>query len=185
MVPLLCHLPYLLHLTHPCLPACCCRQQCPMPSRGLSCLHIGSGPTRPAYRLRTNNTCAQRRVHAGVYTHSLSCLPAIPRSQAAVRNGALHITQEGRCQKFVQRVEEVTFAAASAGGRSIRYVTERAVFGLLPGPRGDLQLLEVAPGVDVERDVLAHMAFRPAIGEVGVMDPRIFDSAAAAVAASS
>jgi propionate CoA-transferase len=58
-------------------------------------------------------------------------------------------------------------------GQSVLYVTERCVFRLRPE---GLHLLEVAPGIDIERDVLAHMAFRPIIGEVTLMDPRIFRS---------
>jgi propionate CoA-transferase len=53
----------------------------------------------------------------------------------------------------------------------VLYVTERCVFRL---QREGLQLIEAAPGVDIERDVLAHMAFRPIIRDVAVMDPRIY-----------
>jgi propionate CoA-transferase len=75
--------------------------------------------------------------------------------------------------KFVKRVKEKTFAAATAGGRPILYVTERCVFSLTPT---GLELIEVAPGVDVERDVMQWMAFRPAlpVGGPTLMDARIF-----------
>lgn len=68
-------------------------------------------------------------------------------------------------------VMEKTFAAGSAEGREVVYITERAVFRL---HAGGIELLEVAPGIDVDRDVLAHMDFAPILGDVKRMDPRIF-----------
>ncbi len=70
-------------------------------------------------------------------------------------------------------VLERTFAAAAAAGQEVMYVTERAVFQLLPG--GGLELVELAPGVDAERDVLAHMQFRPRVSaSLRPMDARCF-----------
>ena len=70
-------------------------------------------------------------------------------------------------------MKEKTFAAATAGARPVLYVTERCVFRLTPT---GLELVEVAPGVDVERDVMQCMAFRPALPAGGptLMDARIF-----------
>lgn len=62
----------------------------------------------------------------------------------------LHIDQEGRSRKFARKVQQKTFAASSANGRPIMYVTERAVFKLVEG-RG-LELVEIAPGVEQEPD---------------------------------
>ena len=91
-----------------------------------------------------------------------------------VSEGRLLIEQEGRHRKFLRQVEQVTFSGpyAAEQGRVILYVTERCLFRLdLQG----LELLELAPGVDLERDVLAHMEFRPRIAEpLASMDPRIF-----------
>ena len=53
----------------------------------------------------------------------------------------------------------------------VLYVTERCVFRRV---RAGLALIEVAPGIDIERDILAHMGFKPIIGEPDVMDLRIF-----------
>jgi propionate CoA-transferase len=77
--------------------------------------------------------------------------------------GKLRIVQEGRARKFLPQVEQISFSAAQAqeAGQDVLYVTERAVFRL--GVTG-LELIEVAPGVDVDRDILAQMDFRPAIG---------------------
>lgn len=91
-----------------------------------------------------------------------------------VSEGRLAILQEGSMHKFVPEVTEISFNAALARekGQQVRYITERAVFAL--GVDG-LVLIEIAEGIDVERDVLAHMDFRPDIAEdLKVMDPRIF-----------
>ncbi|MHB2018352.1 MAG: acyl CoA:acetate/3-ketoacid CoA transferase [Candidatus Xenobia bacterium] len=80
---------------------------------------------------------------------------------------------KGKC-KFLERVGQVTFNGPYARERrqEVWYVTERAVFRL--GSSG-LELVEVAPGVEVERDVLAHLPFRPHIGDVAPMESRIFN----------
>ena len=70
------------------------------------------------------------------------------------------------------QVFEKTFAAAASGGRPILYVTERAVFRLRPGE--GIELIEVAPGIDIEAQVLAQMDFRPIMRDVKTMDVRIF-----------
>ena len=86
----------------------------------------------------------------------------------------MHILQEGRIKKFIKDVEQVTFGAAYAKetGQKVLYITERAVFELLDGV---LTLTEIAPGVDLEKDIMAHMEFRPAVSEnLKEMDARIF-----------
>lgn len=94
--------------------------------------------------------------------------------QVAVHDGKLQIVQEGRERKFVEQVEHITFSGryATKRGQPVLYVTERAVFRLTPD---GIELCEMAPGIDLERDILAQMAFRPAIAaDVRVMDARIF-----------
>jgi len=91
-----------------------------------------------------------------------------------VEAGALRVEREGRVEKFVADLDEVTFSAgdALAAGHHVCYVTERAVFRLTDA---GLCLTEVAPGIDVERDVLAHMGFAPLVAdELGEMDNRLF-----------
>lgn len=81
-------------------------------------------------------------------------------------------------RKFVRAVEHRSFSAAEARrrGQPVLYVTERAVFGLHPH---GLELLELAPGLDLERDVLAHMEFTPVIErDPAPMDPALFGEAA-------
>jgi propionate CoA-transferase len=90
-----------------------------------------------------------------------------------VHYGKLKIIQEGRARKFVQNVEQITFSGPYASRRSqpVIYVTERCVFQLTPG---GLELIEVAPGIDIERDILPHMDFKPIINKPVPMDRRIF-----------
>jgi propionate CoA-transferase len=94
--------------------------------------------------------------------------------QIAVTDGKLHIVREGRSRKFVQAVEQICYNGSFARreGREAVFVTERAVFRV---GSGGLELFEVAPGIDIERDVIAHMAFRPVIAaDLKTMDARLF-----------
>jgi propionate CoA-transferase len=97
--------------------------------------------------------------------------------QVSVKDGRLHIEDNGATKKFVRRVRQITFNGASAFRRrqTVYYITERCVFRLTS--RG-LELLEIAPGVDLDRDILANMEFRPQIADdIGEMDPMIFRGA--------
>lgn len=91
-----------------------------------------------------------------------------------VRDGKLVVVKEGRFRKFVGEVEQRTFSAKIARSRRqpVLYITERAVFRLTSD---GLELIEIAPGVDLEGDVLAQMDFRPRIADdLVTMDPRCF-----------
>jgi propionate CoA-transferase len=92
-------------------------------------------------------------------------------------DGSLRIEREGRSRKFVTAVEEVTFngGLAAAAGQRVLYITERCVFQLTPA---GLALVEVAPGIDPERDILALMDFRPIMTDLKPMDDRLFRTAA-------
>ena len=95
-------------------------------------------------------------------------------TDARVTSGALHIAADGPGTKFVPEVEHRTFSGqvAAACGKRVLYVTERCVFQLTPD---GLRLIEIAPGVDLERDILARMDFVPLLDrEPALMDPRIF-----------
>lgn len=97
--------------------------------------------------------------------------------QIEVRHGKLEIATEGKHRKFVEAVEQVTFSGkyAAEKGQKVLYVTERAVFELRDGR---LMLTEVAPGIDLDSQVLGQMDFRPEIAEhLRDMDPRIFREA--------
>lgn len=88
----------------------------------------------------------------------------------AVEDGELRIENEGKHAKFVPALDQVSFhgPSALARGQQVLYVTERAVFELTP--KG-LVLVEVAPGMDVQRDILGQMDFVPSIAsDMGHMD---------------
>ncbi len=85
---------------------------------------------------------------------------------------------KGATRKFIDEVEHRTYSGeyAARRGQEALFVTERCVFRLvLGGGMSGLELIEIAPGVDVERDVLAHMDFKPSISaDLKLMDARIF-----------
>src|SRR5574343_955142 len=94
--------------------------------------------------------------------------------EVAINAGKLSILEDGKAVKFVEEVEHRTFSGPQAArrGKEVVYITERCVFRLTP--KG-LQLTEIAPGVDLQKDVLDRMNFAPIIdGEPALMDARIF-----------
>ncbi|MET1082009.1 MAG: acyl CoA:acetate/3-ketoacid CoA transferase, partial [Burkholderiales bacterium] len=94
--------------------------------------------------------------------------------EVQVTDGKLRIASEGKARKFVNEVEHKTFSGkiAVSRGQPVLYVTERCVFKLT---EEGLELMEVAPGIDIERDILPFMDFKPVINEpVALMDERIF-----------
>ena len=95
--------------------------------------------------------------------------------QVHVENGQLVIRNDTGPKKFIQQVEHRTFSGryATQRGQQVLYVTERCVFRLT---EDGLELTEIAPGVDLERDVLARMDFAPIIRAAPkLMDAAIFD----------
>ncbi|MGE5493037.1 MAG: acyl CoA:acetate/3-ketoacid CoA transferase, partial [Actinomycetota bacterium] len=94
--------------------------------------------------------------------------------EISLEDGQLRILQDGQAKKFVQEVEHRTFSGSQAAkwGREVLYVTERCVFRL--GSDG-LELTEIAPGVDLQRDILDRMDFVPVMkSPPRLMDERIF-----------
>jgi propionate CoA-transferase len=91
----------------------------------------------------------------------------------AVNDGKVEILQEGKVRKFVEQVGQVSFSGDFSVERKqpVYFVTERCVFRR---GREGLVLTEVAPGIDIERDILAHMDFVPKIRDPVTMDARIF-----------
>jgi propionate CoA-transferase len=95
------------------------------------------------------------------------------RARIAIENGNLRILDPGK-SKFVGRASQVTFSGEYARSRkqTVYYITERCVFRLT---EAGLELVEIAPGVVLDRDILSQMAFRPTIPDnIRSMDARIF-----------
>jgi propionate CoA-transferase len=94
--------------------------------------------------------------------------------KVSVHDGKLRIDQEGKVKKFIDQVEHITFSGkyAMMKNQPVFYVTERCVFSLT---KEGLELIEIAPGVDLNKDILSWMDFKPIIREpLHLMDERIF-----------
>ncbi len=93
--------------------------------------------------------------------------------EVAVVDGKLLIERDGKAKKFVNEVEHRTFSGpfAAQNGKEVLYITERCVFQLTTE---GLELIEVAPGVDIKHDILDKMDFEPIVRQPRLMDARIF-----------
>jgi len=109
---------------------------------------------------------AKKVMFVGTFTAGgLSC---------TLNEGRLNIDQEGRFKKFVKQVDHVTFSGkyGALSKRKILYITERCVFSLT---QNGVELVEIAPGIDLDKDILPHMDFKPIINKpIQLMDARIF-----------
>lgn len=94
-------------------------------------------------------THAKRIIFSGFFTAG---------AKLEISNGRLNILQEGKSHKLVDRVEQITFSGSMAKRRSqsILYVTERCVMELRDN---GLTVIEIAPGIDVQRDIIAQADF--------------------------
>jgi len=98
------------------------------------------------------------------------------KRKVGLEGGQLRIEKEGDTAKFVNRVYKSYFSGSQAmrSRKEVKYITERAVFELTPG---GMVLEEVAPGVDVDRDILGKMEFKPLLApSVEIMDARAFQA---------
>jgi propionate CoA-transferase len=96
------------------------------------------------------------------------------KAEYEIKNGKLNIIKDADGIKFVNKVEQITFSGeySAETEQPILYITERAVFKLTP--KG-IMLIEIAPGVDLDKHILAKMEFKPLIADnVKLMDERIF-----------
>lgn len=91
-----------------------------------------------------------------------------------LKDGKLKILQEGKIKKFLKNVEQITFSGeyARKNNKKVKYITERAVFELR---KEGLVLIEIAEGIDIEKDIVQNMEFRPIISsDLKLMDKKIF-----------
>lgn len=91
-----------------------------------------------------------------------------------IEKGKLKILKEGKIKKFVKNVEQITFSGnfAKKNNKKVLYITERAVFELR---REGLTLVEIADGIDIEKDIIANMEFKPILAnEIKKMNQNIF-----------
>ena len=95
-------------------------------------------------------------------------------SQIAITQQGLDIKKDGAISKFIKQVQQITFSAnyARQQDKPVLYITERAVFQLT---QSGIELIEIAPGVDLQKDILDKMDFTPQISaNLILMDKRIF-----------
>jgi len=118
---------------------------------------------------------AKKVVFCGTFTAGL---------EVEIKNGRLNITREGKYKKFLNNVEQITFSGnyARENKKPVIYITERAVFELR---EEGLVLTEIAPGVDLTKDIMEQMEFKPDVdSKVKIMDSRIFQQETMNIAAS-
>jgi propionate CoA-transferase len=98
----------------------------------------------------------------------------VGRVDVEIGNGQLKILKEGNVRKFVNNIEQVSFNGQLAlnDNKNVYYVTERAVFKLT---HDGLELIEIAPGVDLQKDILDQMDYEPIIKDVKLMPAEIFN----------
>jgi propionate CoA-transferase len=94
--------------------------------------------------------------------------------KVGIQDGKVVIHQEGALRKFVPKVGQISFngTLARERGQDVTFISERAVFKL---EKEGLTLVEIAPGVDLQKDILDQIGFEPRIApELKTMDPRLF-----------
>ncbi|MDD9858469.1 MAG: acyl CoA:acetate/3-ketoacid CoA transferase [Gammaproteobacteria bacterium] len=108
---------------------------------------------------------ARRIVFSGLFNVGASMV---------IDNGRLSIEREGKAAKLVEAVDQVSFSGrrAVARGQRVTYITERCVMQLTPN---GLKVTEIAPGIDLQRDILAHIPFAVEVaGDLRTMARQLF-----------
>lgn len=112
-----------------------------------------------------NITQATRRI--------VFCGQFMNKATYSIKDGQLHVEKPGVSKKFINQVEQITFSGTYARpDQQVMYVTERCVFKLV---NGKMTLVEIAPGIDLQKDILDCMDFMPAIADdLKIMDKALF-----------
>ena len=85
------------------------------------------------------------------------------KAKLKIGNGKLIVEEEGTIQKFVEKVGQITFSGQYASkDQEVLYITERAVFKLIDHK---MTLIEIAPGIDLQRDIIDRIGFVPDISK--------------------
>jgi len=95
--------------------------------------------------------------------------------ECKIENGSIKIEKEGKAKKFVDKVMQVTYSGEYGAeiNQDVLYITERGVFKLV---KGGIELIEIAPGIDLQKDILDQMEFKPFISDdLKTMPSSIFD----------
>jgi propionate CoA-transferase len=111
-------------------------------------------------------TSSKEVIYCGTFT--------VDGLKATAKDGKLAILHEGKKKKFVDHVEQITFSGkyAARSRKPVLYITERAVFKLIDG---EMTLIEIAPGISLEKDILPHMEFTPRVArDLKSMPPEIY-----------
>ncbi len=98
------------------------------------------------------------------------------KSEVEISEKGIQVLHPGKLRKFVDRVQQVSFSGkyAMERGQQVVYVTERAVFGLTPD---GLLLKEIAPGIDLQKDILNMMEFKPLVAkDLKTIDPVVYQT---------
>jgi len=96
------------------------------------------------------------------------------KAELTVKENGLKIESPGKFKKFISQVEQITFNGqyAMEKGQEVLYCTERAVFRLV---KDGIELIEIAPGIDLEQDIISMMEFKPKISnDLKIINPKVF-----------
>lgn len=101
------------------------------------------------------------------------CGTFMGKSKMKIEEGKIFVEEEGKIRKFIKEVEQITFSGKYAKPtQEILYITERCVFELI---NNEMTITEIAPGIDLEKDILQNMDFVPKISaNLKTMDSRLF-----------
>jgi propionate CoA-transferase len=148
----------------------------------LDCVCVGAAQIDPAGNVNVSKI-GSRIVGVGGFVNLtmssrkvvfLTTFTETKQLSVAYEDRKLKITSEGKIKKFIRKIDQISFSGklAMEEKREIIYVTERCVFRLTPQ---GLLLTEIAPGIDLQRDIFDQMEFRPSVAEnLTVMSPDYF-----------